>query len=242
MQFDTLGQAYEDTHSMPFRHHMEAATVLARLGDLRGKSVLDVGCGSGAYARLAKRMGAARVLGVDASPGMVENARWREAHEQLGIEYVCGDIADVADVGPFDVAIGVYVLPYAVSVEHLHRMCRGVAGAVTPHGRFVTLPLNPDFSAQADWYSPYGFTLQSTPPRVDGSPATLVVDFEEAQFSVTSQAWSRATLDVALREAGFAEIEWAELRPSPDGIEAHGEEFWQRYLTCPHALLVDCRK
>ena len=241
-QFDTLGQAYEDTHSMPFRHYMEAATLIERLGDLHGLSVLDVGCGSGAYSRLLKHLGAERVLGVDASAGMIETARWREAHEKLGIDYVCGDIADVAGLGSFDLALGVYVLPYAESVEHLRHMCRNVADALTPHGRFVTLPLNPDFAADPDWYSPYGFTLHSTPPRVDGSPAILNVEFDDARFSVTARAWRHETLEAVLRSAGFTDTEWLELRPSEKGIAEHGQEFWQRYVTCPHALVIDCRK
>lgn len=241
-QFDTLGQAYEDTHSMPFRHYMETATVIEQLGDLHGRSALDVGCGSGAYSRLLKRMGAERVLGVDASAGMIETARWREAHEKVGIDYMWGDVAEAAGLGSFDIALGVYVLPYAESVEHLRRICVSVADALTPHGRFVTLPVNPDFAADADWYSPYGFTLHSEPPRVDGSPATLNVDFEDARFSVTLRAWGRETLETALRSAGFTEVTWHELRPSVEGVAEYGEEFWQRYVTCPHALVLDCRK
>src|SRR4051812_7146725 len=39
-------------------------------GDLRGKSVLDIGCGSGIYAVDFARRGAKRVLGVDFSGNM----------------------------------------------------------------------------------------------------------------------------------------------------------------------------
>ncbi|NIY69350.1 class I SAM-dependent methyltransferase [Streptomyces malaysiensis] len=241
-QFTTLGQAYEETHTMPFRHYMETPSVLERLGDLRGLSVLDIGCGSGAYTRLLKRSGADRVVGLDASEGMLEMARWREAHEKLGVEYVCRDVADTGPLGPFDLVVGVYVLPYAESIERLYAMCRGVASVLTARGRFVTLPLNPELSLDPSWYTPYGFTMRSEVPRGDGTPAVLTVDFAETRFSVSSQQWSRDTYEQALSEAGFAATQWDELRPSAQGVAEHGRDFWQRYVICPHALILDCRK
>ena len=48
-------------------------TLLELLGDLHGKSVLDVGCGSGTLSALLART-ASLVVGVDASPKMIEIA------------------------------------------------------------------------------------------------------------------------------------------------------------------------
>jgi SAM-dependent methyltransferase len=44
-------------------------------GDLRGRSVLDLGCGSGRYLVEALERGAGRVVGVDFAPEMLEQAR-----------------------------------------------------------------------------------------------------------------------------------------------------------------------
>ncbi len=47
-----------------------------RLGpDLRGQTVLDIGCGSGIYCFEAARRGADRVVGIDLAEGMISLAR-----------------------------------------------------------------------------------------------------------------------------------------------------------------------
>src|SRR5688572_19411950 len=46
----------------------------ALLPDLRGRSVLDLGCGFGWFCRWAREQGAARVVGVDVSEKMLERA------------------------------------------------------------------------------------------------------------------------------------------------------------------------
>ena len=45
------------------------------LGDLEGKSVLDIGCGSGPYVVEALKRGASRVTVVDPAPGMLALVR-----------------------------------------------------------------------------------------------------------------------------------------------------------------------
>lgn len=47
------------------------------LGDLAGKSVLDIGCGSGPYLAEALHRGASRITGIDPAPRMLQLARER---------------------------------------------------------------------------------------------------------------------------------------------------------------------
>ncbi len=55
---------------------------------LQGEAVLDLGCGYGWYCKFAAEQGAARVLGLDVSRKMIEEAKRRNAGDQ--IEYrVC---------------------------------------------------------------------------------------------------------------------------------------------------------
>src|SRR5215470_3431964 len=58
------------------RHRFSKEFRLRLLGDLRGKRVLDIGCGDGGNSALFAKLGA-RVVGVDISPGAIEVARER---------------------------------------------------------------------------------------------------------------------------------------------------------------------
>jgi 2-polyprenyl-3-methyl-5-hydroxy-6-metoxy-1,4-benzoquinol methylase len=84
-------------------------------GDVQGKSILDIGCGSGVYCiELAKR-GAKRVLGIDFSDSMLAIAR--EAARKDGvadrIEFIRGEFTG-HDFGneKFDVSIAMGVFDY----------------------------------------------------------------------------------------------------------------------------------
>ena len=57
------------------------------IGDLRGRRVLDAGCGEGHNTRILARRGA-RMTGVDISGRMIELAREEEEREPLDISYV----------------------------------------------------------------------------------------------------------------------------------------------------------
>ena len=68
--------------------HPTTALCLAWLDglQLRGKTVLDFGCGSGILALAALKLGAARAVGVDIDPLAVETARYNAAQNGVTLE------------------------------------------------------------------------------------------------------------------------------------------------------------
>jgi ubiquinone/menaquinone biosynthesis C-methylase UbiE len=84
------------------------------LGDLRGKRVLDVGCGSGPYIVEALKRGALHVTGIDAAPRMLDLANQRAV--QLGLEnrikLVEGYFPETCPDERFDAAIVMGVMDY----------------------------------------------------------------------------------------------------------------------------------
>ncbi|GAA2598404.1 class I SAM-dependent methyltransferase [Streptomyces axinellae] len=237
-RFDPLGQVYEDMFALPWRAHMESVSVFRALGPVEGRRVLDIGCGTGLYSRELKRRGAGPVLGYDLSEGMLEVARRAEARQPLGVRYTREPLSGELSEGAFDLALGVYVLPYVSDYASLVELCSLAARALRPGGRFVTLPVNPSFHADSSYYARYGLRLWETEPRADASEVTLELCFGPYQEHITAHYWSRATVERALREAGCEEINWPDFTVSQEGIDEYSREFFQPYLDCPHAAIV----
>ena len=81
---------------------------------IEGRSVLDVGCGPGHYGIALARMGAARVVGIDFAPAMIELARHRA--EAAGVarscEFVCSDFMADPPAGQFDYTVVMGFMDY----------------------------------------------------------------------------------------------------------------------------------
>jgi 2-polyprenyl-3-methyl-5-hydroxy-6-metoxy-1,4-benzoquinol methylase len=95
-----------------FLRRMELLETLFRDLPLAGKSVLDLGCGSGQVSLLAASLGA-RVLGIDIAPAMLAIAR--EAAERAGLagdaRFEEGDVV-TRELLPADVVLLVGVIEY----------------------------------------------------------------------------------------------------------------------------------
>lgn len=119
------------------------------LPPLSGKAVLDLGCGYGWHCGFAREQGAARVLGLDPSQRMIDEARRRNGGS--GIQYqVCGvEGYDYPD-DRWDCVISNLVLHY---VEELDPVFRNVFRTLKPGGTFVMNIEHPVFTAGAgqDW-------------------------------------------------------------------------------------------
>lgn len=74
--------------------------------DHAGKTVLDMGTGTGILAILAEKLGAAKVVGVEIEDWTVENARENaETNNCTTIEVRLGDISEVAADEPYDIVL-----------------------------------------------------------------------------------------------------------------------------------------
>jgi ubiquinone/menaquinone biosynthesis C-methylase UbiE len=73
--FGRLAARYDALRDVEPRRLDELYELLVREGDLRGRRVLDVGCGTGTLAAWLAERAAAKVWGVDESPEMLDVAR-----------------------------------------------------------------------------------------------------------------------------------------------------------------------
>lgn len=74
--------------------------------DLKNKQVLDMGCGTGVLAILAKKLGATKIIGIDIDDWSIENSVENASiNNCVGIEFKKGDAALLPKTETFDVVI-----------------------------------------------------------------------------------------------------------------------------------------
>ncbi len=228
---------------VPFRLHIEAHTVLKTLGDISGKSLIDLATGTGFYARLAKKRGASRVVGVDIANDMVQIGRMAEQAEPLGIEYHTQDVMQFQVDESFDIALAVYLLHYAPTKEALSTMCHAIANMLKRGGRFITYIANPDMARQSDYYKRHGIGNVMNPTPSDGEMFTFTATMGEMTTPpFTAYRWEKASVEHALTQAGFTHINWVTPTLSTDGEQQYGADYFADYLRQPHAVLIECVK
>lgn len=241
--YDTIAQQYKKSKELPFRLHIEAYTFFNLLGDLNGKSLLDLACGEGFYTRQFKLKGAARVVGVDNSDKMIELARQEEASQQQEIEYIVRDVLELGEIGSFDLVVAAYLLNYAQTKEQLLKMCQSIFANLKPGGRFVTLNNNSEQPpASYPITEKYGFIKSVDEPLTEGTPIKYTFKVDGEKFSFDNYYLSQATYESALRSVGFKEVRWQKPTVSPDGVRQEGQEFWQDFLNYAPMVGIECVK
>lgn len=245
-QYDLVADQYDLSFQMiPYRLHIEAYSVYDQLGDITGKSVVDLATGTGFYARALKKHGADRVVGVELSEQMVGIAQMAEQANPLGITYHLQDVTQFKADAPFDVALAVYLLHYNATKEGLEAMCQAIADNLKPGGRFITYILNPDVARKPGYYQPMGLNIhidENTPPRDGEALPFSVILGDMTMPEVTAYRWEKETVNQALSKAGFTDVQWIAPTLSPEGEAQYDKAYFESYLKQPHAVLLTCVK
>lgn len=200
--YDGFASDYdEENASSLLNAHYERPAVLALLGDLSGRRILDAGCGSGPLAAELVARGA-DVSGLDGSPAMVELARRR-----LG-EVVPLTVHDLAEPLPyedesFDDVVASLVLHYLQDWEGPLAEIRRV---LKPGGRLVA-SINHPFVRQFNEPTEDYFATREYGEDVELNGRTTTLTF-----------WHRPLREVvrAVSDAGLVLRVLDEPAPSPD--------------------------
>src|SRR5581483_3921549 len=116
--------------------------------DLRGRRVLDVGCGTGRLAAALAEHALARVWGVDPEPRMLEQAR---ARAPSGVGFKLGRAEEL----PFkDAWFDAAVLWLASHLVELPRAFSDAARVLAPGGRLALVTFEPEHFAN-HWLNPW---------------------------------------------------------------------------------------
>ncbi|MDQ3032161.1 MAG: TIGR04290 family methyltransferase [Myxococcota bacterium] len=167
--------------------------------DMRGKSVLDVGCNAGFYSFEMKRRGARKVVGIDSDPRYLAQARFAAEVTGLDVELRELSVYEVGALGEkFDLVIFMGVLYHlrhpllALDLLHEHVVGDTMLFQSLQRGSSDVLPLAEDY--------PFRETDVFDDPRYPK------LHFVEKKYSRDQTNWwipNRACVEAMLRSTGF---------------------------------------
>lgn len=227
--YDAIAERYRESKWLLFRHYVERYTLVELLGDLRGRTVLDLACGDGVYARQCMRSGAAAVTGVDVSKEMITLAEAEERKDPLGCRYVCEDAAAFTPLAQVDLVAAIYLLNYARTRLALERFFRACYHALRPGGQLVGFNDNvrrPPLPGAS--LAQYGLQRTCPHPPSEGDIIQYrITNHDGRAFEFENYYLEPATYAEAARDAGFDDFAWVDALLDPS---EHGDPYWDEFM------------
>ncbi|MFC0111143.1 class I SAM-dependent methyltransferase [Kibdelosporangium aridum] len=218
-QYDVFADEFlEHARDGLYNAHYDRPACLELLGDVGGRTVVDVACGPGLYAGELVARGA-RVIGCDVSPRMIELARQRVPSGEFHVHDLNERLGWLADDS---VDLVVFALAFEY-VDQRAQLLRELRRVLRPGGALVLSIPHPT----GDWLRQGGNYFQ-----------TRVIE------EVWSRGWAVrywiAPLERTceeLHEAGFLVERLIEPRPVPAGADVDTERY-QRLSAEPTGFLA----
>ncbi|EQD34161.1 Methyltransferase type 11 [mine drainage metagenome] len=198
------------TNGLFYNEFLDIPNTLKAFGSLRGKSVLDIACGPGLYAKKLKARGA-KVSGIDISDKEIEIAR----RNYKGIDFRVGSAENL----PYRDSSFDYAL-IALAIMHFDDMLLALKEAnriLKVHGHLIISDMNP---------------IIAVSKRISGRPTTYRRFKGYFDERIVYSRWKRVakhsvympakhhtyqTLFSLFREAGFALYRYIDQKPLPSG-------------------------
>ena len=240
-QYDHIGSKYEDyAHSATLKR-AERHNIARLVGDLTGKRILDLACGTGYYTRWLKQHGAEEIHGMDISAEMIRVANQIENDQPLGITYKVGDAADLSGFGSYDLITAVWLFNYVKSEDEMVRMFQTCFDHLNSQGCLATYTINPSYNINGPNMTKYG--IQIIRERIEEGRYALDGEFlTDPPAAITVYRWSQAVYEQAVNQAGFTSLTWQTSEVALEDTEHYGKEYWQDYYDNCIGIGLKCQK
>ncbi|MFA5031708.1 MAG: class I SAM-dependent methyltransferase [bacterium] len=131
------GDIYREFYSLP--------AILKVLGNIKGKKILDLGCGEGYNTRILAQKDIQELVGIDGSYKMIELAQKSEKEKPLGIKYYCSDAGrmKVLKDSYFDIVVSFMAI---MDMEKFFPVAKEVYRVLKKQGKFIFSIPHPCFT------------------------------------------------------------------------------------------------
>ncbi|MBS3159038.1 class I SAM-dependent methyltransferase [Candidatus Woesearchaeota archaeon] len=223
---------YQKTNTKPDKLYSILPTVLSLLGQIKGKTIVDVGCGTGFFTNSIVQRGATHVYGIDISSESLKIARRNSVETRGTVEYILLDIFE--DKLPVcDSICFPFVLNLAKSVHDMLRALEICFFALRDGGNIVLvvdLPINNKSHSVLQKQKEFGAVKTLLGARKNGT--SLQVDLynrKKKVYSFQSRFFTSKCIEQCLSRAGFQNILWHSPIISKKGFEYMPDLFWEGY-------------
>lgn len=203
--------------------------------DVSGKDVLDLGCGYGWHCRYAADRGAARVLGLDQSRRMIDEAERRNPHP--AVTYQVGELEEYGyPEETWDLVVSNLVLHYIADLDGIYQK---VYRTLKEGGRFLFNIEHPVYTAAPGqtWITGAEGERLCWPVDRYFYPGPRTTDF--LGFEMEKQHHTLTQILQGLLDAGFVLKAVEEVTPPEEMLERPG---MSDELRRPMMLLVSAEK
>lgn len=218
-QYDARAAAYAAVVSADPVKRMQYRAAHDLLGDVAGRRVLDVGCGSGQLANELTNRGAT-VVGYDTSIRQIALARQNAPDAEFILGGPLEALNALEGTEPFDAAVALLVLMYAQDALELWQFFESTRALLRPGGQFCGVVINPEFQRLGQTVHNRRFT------RLAG--ANMRVEFILDGAPVTSATFTDFAVEDYQAVTGD-ELDWEPLLVD----ESEDPEFWVGYNADP---------
>lgn len=227
-EYNKIGEKYSELIKKdPLKIYLQYPGLIKLLGNIKGKCMLDIGCGNGFFSSMIAEKGA-KIVGFDVSEKQIELAKENEKKLKLGMEFFCSDQFRFSYPGKFDSAFSNMVIFYAVDFKELVQFFKCAFNFLKENGEFISVIVNPDYKRFGELH--YDRKIIRIGKRAKSE------FYINGKFDVSSGFYSFFTkpeYENAAKQAGFSRFEWKNIKIEKQGINDKGKEFWEGYDSDP---------
>lgn len=206
------------------------------LGEIKGKNVLDLGCGAGDSLKYLCQKGAASIYGIDISEEQIKQAK--QKFENFQDNFLVSPMEELVDVphNYFDIVISIFSIGYTSDID---KTLENVYKYLKDDGIFVI-----------SWTHPFYYSLGMINDEVILNKSYFDEDSEkitkgEDRVILVQKNLMVSTIINAARKAGFyVDVMLEEQTILKDDVNGYKSSFWrkEKAQNCPSTLILKFKK